>query len=199
MVVAISNVYHTGSKGTGSAAQTGAPKILLKDVHEMKYLQSDDKSLWYRDGDVYKQIKNCSVKLRNILEFNDSEPHCSITSCNTKTICKTCKILIKETQLTSGLTNKTYHTRSYEDLNCKSSNVVYGVECSLCGLIYVDETKGQLRNKMSGHRYEINHESNQLYYQHFNLPDHSIVSFKVRILKKNIPPYKQSQSEHATS
>ena len=35
--------------------------------------QSDDKSLWYRDGDIYKQIKNCSVKLRNILEFDDSE------------------------------------------------------------------------------------------------------------------------------
>ena len=28
--------------------------------------------------------------------------------------------------------------------------------------------------------------SNQLLYQHFNLPDHSILSFKVRILEKNI-------------
>ena len=159
-----------GSKGTGSAAQTGAPRILLKDVHKMTYLQSDDKSLWYRDGDVYKQIKN-------ILEFDVSEPNCSITSCNSKN-CKTCKILIKETQFTSGLTNKTYHTRSLDDLSCKSSNVVYGVECSLCGLIYVGETKGQLRNRISGHRYEINHGSNQLLYQHFNLPDHSILSLK---------------------
>ena len=54
------------------------------------------------------------------------------------------------------------------------------MECSLCGLIYVGETKGQLRNRMSGHRYEINHGSNQLLYQHFNLPDHSILSFKMR-------------------
>ena len=68
------------------------------------------------------------------------------------------------------------------------SNVVYGVECSLCGLIYVGETKGQLRNRMSGHRYEINHGSNQLLYQHFNLPDHSILSFKVRILEKIYHP-----------
>ena len=63
-----------------------------------------------------------------------------------------------------------------------SSYFVYGVECSLCGLIYVGETKGQLRNRMSGHRYEINHGSNQLLY--FTLPDHSILSFKVRILEK---------------
>ena len=53
--------------------------MLLKDLHEMTYLQSDDKSLWYRDDDVYKQIKNCSDKLCNILEFDDSEPYCSIT------------------------------------------------------------------------------------------------------------------------
>ena len=86
------NTIPVGSKGTGSAAQTGAPRILLKDVHKMTYLQSDDKSLWYRDGDVYKQIKNCSVKLRNILEFDDSAIPKN---------CKTCKILIKETQFTS--------------------------------------------------------------------------------------------------
>ena len=150
----------------------------------MTYLQSDDKSPWYRDLNVCKQPKSCSVKLRNTLAFDESEPHCSITSCNSKK-CKTCKILIKETHFTCGLNNKTYHTRSWDDLSCK---VVYGVECSLCGLIYVGETKGQLRNRMSGHRYEINHGSNQLLYQHFNLPDHSILSFKVRILE-NIPPY----------
>ena len=103
--------------------------------------------------------------------------------------CKTCKILIKETPFTSGLTNKTYHTRSWNDLNYKSSNFVYGVECLLCGFIYVGETKGQLRNRMSGHRYEINHGSTQLLYQHFNLPDHFILSFKVRMLEKKNTPY----------
>ena len=38
---ATSQPVHTipaGSKGTGSAAQTGAPRILLKDVHKMTYL-----------------------------------------------------------------------------------------------------------------------------------------------------------------
>ena len=137
-----------GSQGTGSAAQTGISRKLLKDVNGMSYLQSDDKTLWFWEGDVYNQIKNCNVKLHNILVVDDSEPHCSITSCNSKN-CKTCKILIKETRFTSGLTNKTYHTRSWDYLNCKSSNAVYGVECSLCGLIYVKQTKGHLRHRMS--------------------------------------------------
>ena len=102
--------------------------------------------------------------------------------------CKTCQILIKDTQFMSGLTNKTYHTRSWDDLICKSSNVVDGVEYSLCGLIYVCETKGQLRIIMSGHRFEVNHGGNPLLYEHFNLLDHSILSFKVRILEKVYHP-----------
>ena len=90
-----------------------------------------------------------------------------------------------ETQFTSGLNNETYHTRSWDDLNCKSSNFVCDVECSLCGLKNVGETKGHLLNRMSGHRYEINHGSNLLIYQHFNL-QYSFLSFKVRILEKYI-------------
>ena len=51
-------------------AQTGAPRILLKNVHKMTYLQSDDKSLWYRDGDVYKQIKQKTVVLNYVTFWN---------------------------------------------------------------------------------------------------------------------------------
>ena len=75
----------------------------------------------------------------------------------------------------------------------------------LCGLIYVGETKGQLRSRMNGHRFQINHGGNQLLYRHFNLPDHSILSMKVRILEKiyhptNNPslstPFRRKREEH---
>ena len=88
-----------------------------------------------------------------------------------------------ETQFTSGLNNKTYHTRSWDDLSCTFSNVVCDVECSLCGLKNVGETKRHLLNRMSGHRYEINHGSNLKPARSFFL------SFKVRILEKYILPY----------
>jgi hypothetical protein len=71
----------------------------------------------------------------------------------------------------------------------KSSNVVYGIECTLCGLIYVGETKGSLNKRRSGHRFQINNGGQQLLYKHFNSPDHSILSMKVRIIEKNISPY----------
>ena len=41
---------------------------------------------------------------------------------------------------------------------------------------------------MNGHRFQINHGGNQLLYKHFNLPDHSILSMKVRILEKIYHP-----------
>ena len=44
---------------------------------------------------------------------------------------QTCQILITDDEFQNDLTNKTFHTRSWDDLACKSSNTVYGVECSL--------------------------------------------------------------------
>ena len=58
---------------------------------------------------------------------------------------------------------------------------------------------------MNGHRFLINHGGNQLLYRHFNLPDHSILSMKVRILEKiyhptNNPslstPFRRKREEH---
>ena len=77
----------------------------------------------------------------------------------------------------AGLTNKSNFTRSYDDLICKSSNVIYGLEHNLCGLVYVGEPKGKLRKRICGHRPGIN-------FQHFNQPDHSILSMRVRIIRK---------------
>jgi hypothetical protein len=92
-----------------------------------------------------------SVQLHDILDFDDTQQHCLISKCRTKN-CKTCNILITDVHFTSNLTNKNYLTRSYDDLNCKSDNVVYGLECNLCELVYVGETKGKLHKRICGHR-----------------------------------------------
>ena len=75
--------------------------------------------------------------------------------------CKTCSILITDTTFVSSLTNRKYNVSSCENLSCKSGKVVYAIECDLCGLIYVGETKGQLRKRVNGHRLEkIYHHTN---------------------------------------
>ena len=59
---------------------------------------------------------------------------------------------------------------------------VYGIICSHCGLMYVGETKGQLDKRTSGHCFQILNKGGQLLCQHFNLPDHSILSIAELLL-----------------
>ena len=96
------------------------------------------------------RMRPCFVQF-HILEFNDPEQHCVISKCRTKN-CKTCNILITYTTFASNLTNTNYFTRTYDNLNCKSDNVIYGLECNLCGLAYVGETKGKLYKRICDHR-----------------------------------------------
>ena len=102
--------------------------------------------------------------------------------------CKTCDILITDNSSSSNLTKRSFSTHSFENLSCKSYNIVYAIESTLCGLIYVGEIKGELRKRMNGHRSQINNGGNQLLYRHFNLPDHSVLSMKIRILEKIYHP-----------
>ena len=97
---------------------------------------------------------------------------------------KRCPILDTSGSFTSSLTNKSYCTQGFEDFNCKTTYLIYGIVCSLGGLIYVSVTKGQLNKRISGHRFQINDNGGQLLYRHFNQPDHSIVSMKVVIIEK---------------
>ena len=128
------------------------------------------------------RMRPISIQLHDILDFDDTQQHCLISKCRTKN-CKTSNILITDTHFTSNLANKYYLTKRYDDLNCKSDYVGYGLERNLCGLVYVGETKGKLHKRICGHRSVIINNVNDIVYQHFNQPDYSILSMRVRIIK----------------
>ena len=66
-----------------------------------------------------------------------------------------------------------------DDLNCKSVNIVHGLECTLRGLVYVCETKGKLHKRIYSHWSGIINNVTDIVYQHFNQPAHSILSMRV--------------------
>ena len=91
-------------------------------------------------------IKPCQVKVVDILKDHTFDPtDCQVSKCGTKN-CKTCYILITDNFFSSNFTKRSFSTHSFENLSCRSYNLVYAIECTLCGLIYVGETKGQLRS-----------------------------------------------------
>ena len=167
---------------TASFRSTGVQNTPI--LSKTSYTQSANPEFQYKN---YYSIRPCSVLLEDVLDFENVQSHCSVSKCGIKN-CKTCKILITDTKIKSNLTNRSYNIYSWDDLNCTSANLIYGLECSLCGLIYVGETKGRLNARMCGHRSGINNDSFPFVYQHFNQPDHSILSLKVRILEKIYHP-----------
>ena len=178
--VASTDTYATGN--------LGVPRISLHNIRDETFVVSNNHEFWYKHADGYIKIKPCKIEVVDILKEHLFSPSdCSISKCGMKN-CKTCNILITDTSFSSNLTKQTFNTHSFENLNCMTSNVVYGIECSLCGLIYVGETKGKLRTRMSGHRSKINNKGSQLLYRHFDQADHSVLSMRVRILEKIYHP-----------
>ena len=133
---------------TGAFSKIGVqPHIMLSDVTKHSYIQSDNRELWYNNSDKFINIKPCQVQLNDLFKSDPLMSYCHISKCGNKR-CKTCDILGTSSNFTSSLTNKSYCTRAFDDINCKTCNVVYGITCSHCGLIYVGETKGQLNKRM---------------------------------------------------
>ena len=70
-------------------------------------------------------------------------------------------------------------------LDCSTKNVIYGIECTFCGLLYVGETRQILRSRMSQHRYDANDPKYRILHNHFNQPGHDrCLTMKVRIIEK---------------
>jgi hypothetical protein len=78
---------------------------------------------------------------------------CSISKFASKN-CKRFDIIITRNYLKSNLTNEDFYTKTGENLTCKTSNVVYGIEYAMSGLICVGGNK-YFNKRMSGHRFEI--------------------------------------------
>ena len=168
-----------GTMDTVSSGTTGVPSS--HDPTNSSVIRNSDHHT--NDKISNLRMRPCSVQLHDILDFNDTEKHYLISKCRTKNY-KTCNILITDNNFTSDLTNKHYFTRSYDDLNCKSANVVYGLECNLCVLVYDGETKGKLHKQICGHRSGIINNDDDIAFQHFNQPDHSLLSMPARIIEK---------------
>ena len=98
----------------------------------------------------------------------------------------TCNIFINDQSFKSNLTGKEYKTISSDRLSCGSTNVIYGIHCVPCGLVYVGETGGSLTSRMNDHRSAIKKGRQSLLHRHFHQPDHSVDDMRVQILEKNL-------------
>jgi hypothetical protein len=94
--------------------------------------------------------------LRNMLVRAEiSKPNTTIGkshSCGNKR-CKCCRHMQHSSSYTSKVTGKQYNICC--TVNCKSANIIYILECSVCGLQYVGESKQPFHKRLNGHRSDL--------------------------------------------
>ena len=54
------------------------------------------------------------------------------------------------------------------NINCQTSNCIYLITCSHCGIQYVGQTKNKLLTRFNSHHYDIVHNSDTTVPRHFN-------------------------------
>lgn len=92
--------------------------------------------------------------------------------------CLTCQHIITSTTFQSHTNGRRHATRG--SIRCDTTNVVYLITCAACGMQYVGETSGSLRDRLTQHRSTINTKKNTPVALHFNLPDHSASDLRVQ-------------------
>jgi hypothetical protein len=127
--------------------------------------------------------------LRNLLVRAEmAKPNTTIGkshSCGDKR-CKCSKHMQHSSSYTSKVTGKQY--KIFYTVNCKSANVIYILECSVCGLQYVGESKQPFHKRPNGHRNDLTKKTFLPVSQHSRLSDHSLEDFnrmKIIIIEQN--------------
>ena len=70
--------------------------------------------------------------------------------------CRYCKRLDKTGNIKGKLDKRSFRTR--KNICCQSNNLIYTIECTLCGMHYVGQTKRRLADRMVKHFNHINNE-----------------------------------------
>ena len=104
------------------------------------------------------------IAFRRPKNLKDLLVHASLTSYANETPgnflcgtirCKTCPILKTTNVICSKVTGERFNIKLHA--TCKTSNIVYLIECRRCGHQYVGESGQPLHMRMNGHRYDISH------------------------------------------
>ena len=78
--------------------------------------------------------------------------------------CKICPVLNREGKFTHPQTNQRYTTM--KNITCDSTNLVYLIKCTICGMLYVGQTGRSIGVRISEHKSCIRNNRHDLY-RHF--------------------------------
>ena len=111
---------------------------LVQKLHSMLKCTEEHRKVFPESPFIaFRRCKNLKDILVRSKLYNVDNGVCDSKGCSPcrKSRCQVCKVMCSATTFISRVTNKEY--RINFSFNCDSSNVVYLLECSVCGLQYV--------------------------------------------------------------
>ncbi len=119
-----------------------------------------------------KSLKDMLVRAKLPMAQNTNDKtHTSKNVCKTKN-CNHCPLLNKSGQIMSSYTDTKYTCKM--NITCKSSNLIYCIQCRTCKKQYVGQTSTTIMKRLQGHVDRIKRKvlSDDIG-RHFNLPGHN--------------------------
>jgi hypothetical protein len=95
--------------------------------------------------------------------------------------CKVCTHMVCTSAVVSR--NGRFKFKIQGSYDCKTSNAVYLLECSLCGAQYLGQTKTSFNLRFNNHKSHCSVLPDLPISRHCNMPGHGIEQFKTTILK----------------
>ena len=96
--------------------------------------------------------------------------------------CKTCCHIKTGNSFTSAITGEKLYAKVTAD--CKTSNIVYLIECRICRKQYVGETENPLHIRMNGHRSDYHRKlPDKPVAEHFSGPGHTFDDLTVMVIE----------------
>ena len=101
---------------------------------------------------------------------NDPNPDSPDNGCN-RPFCIYCSKLDRSGYIVSSTTNRRYRTRT--NITCRCTNLIYGIECRICGKIYVGQTKRRIMDRLMEHFRNIRQKcQTHIVGRHYNSQGH---------------------------
>ena len=106
--------------------------------------------------------------------------------CQNFFICKHCRRLDKSGRIISSSTGHKY--KCVKKCSCRSSSLIYCIQCNICSKQYVGQTKNELRVGMNSHLSSIRLQGDTPVPRHFklhdNIKDPSLKVFIVQLIRQ---------------
>ncbi len=94
--------------------------------------------------------------------------------------CSSCPRIKTGTEFTSKATGETHKIQGSH--NCRSSYIIYLIECSKCQCQYVGQTSNTLHSRLTSHVSDIRKKKYTSVGTHFNSPGHTIQHLKASVI-----------------